>query len=96
MCAGIVEMMAAGLLTIAHRSGGPLMDIIVEDAGARNGFLAVTPQEYAAHIAYILTMSEEAREGVRSRAAASSDMFSSSQFEGGWVRATDPLFAHFQ
>jgi len=93
---GIVEMMAAGLLTIAHRSGGPLMDIIVEDAGARNGFLAVTPQEYAAHIAYILTMSEEAREGVRSRAAASSDMFSSSQFEGGWVRATDPLFAHFQ
>jgi len=41
-------------------------------------------------------MSEEAMEGVRSRAAASSDMFSNSQFEGGWVRATDPLFAHFQ
>ena len=89
-------MMAAGLLTIAHRSGGPLMDIIVEDTGARNGFLAITPQEYAAHIAYILNMSEEAREGVRSRAAASTNMFSTSQFERGWVRATDPLFMKFQ
>ena len=88
--------MAAGLLTIAHRSGGPLMDIIVEDAGARNGFLAVTPQEYAAHIAYILNMGEETREGVRNRATASSDMFSTQQFERGWVRATDPLFAKFQ
>ena len=58
---GIVEMMAAGLLTIAHRSGGPLMDIVTEDAGARNGFLAVTAQEYAAHIAFIINMTEEVR-----------------------------------
>ena len=54
-------MMAAGLLTIAHRSGGPLMDIVTEDAGARNGFLAVTAQEYAAHIAFIINMTEEVR-----------------------------------
>ena len=52
-------MMAAGLLTIAHRSGGPLMDIITEDSGSRNGFLAVTAQEYAAHIAFIINMTEE-------------------------------------
>ena len=52
-------MMAAGLLTIAHRSGGPLMDIITEESGSRNGFLAVTAQEYAAHIAFIISMSEE-------------------------------------
>lgn len=51
--------MAAGLLTIAHRSGGPLMDIITEEAGTRNGFLAVTAQEYAAHIAFIISMTEE-------------------------------------
>ena len=54
-------MMAAGLLTIAHRSGGPLMDIVTEDSGARNGFLAVTAQEYAAHIAFIINMTEEVR-----------------------------------
>ena len=52
-------MMAAGLMTIAHRSGGPLMDIVVEDTGARNGFLAITSQEYAAHIAFIINMTEE-------------------------------------
>ena len=28
---GIVEMMSAGLLTVANRSGGPLMDIVVEE-----------------------------------------------------------------
>ena len=46
-------------MTIAHRSGGPLMDIVVEDSGARNGFLAITSQEYAAHIAFIINMTEE-------------------------------------
>jgi hypothetical protein len=33
-------MMAAGLVTLAHRSGGPLMDIVVEEESSRNGFLA--------------------------------------------------------
>ena len=33
-------MMAAGLVTLAHRSGGPLMDIIVEEENSRTGFLA--------------------------------------------------------
>jgi len=94
---GVVEMMSAGLLTIAHRSGGPLMDIIVEDSGSRNGFLAVSAQEYAAQIAFIINnMSEEAREGVRARARASSAMFNNAQFERGWIRATDPLFSKYK
>jgi len=92
---GIVEMMAAGLLTIAHRSGGPLMDIITEESGSRNGFLAVTAQEYAAHIAFIISMSEEGREAVRSRASTSSQMFNCDQFDRGWIRATDHLFEKF-
>ena len=32
--------------------------------GSRNGFLAITAQEYAAHIAYILALSPEGREQV--------------------------------
>jgi len=90
---GIVEMMAAGLITVAHRSGGPLMDIVIEETGSRNGFLAVAAQEYAAQIAYILSMSEEALESVRERARSSVDLFSSQRFDIGWTRATDPLFA---
>ena len=35
------------------------MDIVVEDPGSRNGFLAITAQEYAAHIAFIINMTEE-------------------------------------
>ncbi len=41
-------MLAAGLSTVAHRSGGPLMDIVSESPEqSRNGFLAVTEEEYA-------------------------------------------------
>ena len=45
----VVEMLAAGLVTVAHRSGGPLMDIVIEatDGDSRNGFLAVSEREYA-------------------------------------------------
>jgi len=89
---GIVEMMAAGLLTIAHRSGGPLRDIVIEDSGSRNGFLASSAQEYAAHIAFILGMPERGRESIRERARSSVDMFSSKKFDSSWTRATDPLF----
>lgn len=42
---GVVEMMAAGLITIAHNSGGPKSDII--GAADCAGFLATTAEEYA-------------------------------------------------
>ncbi len=38
----VVEMMAAGLITVAHRSGGPLTDIISE---RETGFLADSAEE---------------------------------------------------
>ena len=87
----VVEKLAAGLLTIAHRSGGPLMDIVSEDANARNGFLAVHDKEYAAAISYILSMSPEGRMAVRERGRASVDRFSEQEFESDWIRATEAL-----
>jgi len=44
---GVVEYMAAGVITIAHNSGGPRADIVVETADKRTGFLAATAEEYA-------------------------------------------------
>jgi len=41
---GVVEMMAAGLITIAHNSGGPRSDIILS---GETGYLASTAEEYA-------------------------------------------------
>ena len=39
----VVELMAAGLITIAHDSGGPKMDIIQP---GMTGYLANTAEEY--------------------------------------------------
>jgi alpha-1,2-mannosyltransferase len=43
----VVEMMAAGLLVIAHNSGGPAMDIVQDYRGQKTGYLAATEVEYA-------------------------------------------------
>lgn len=44
----VVELMASGLITIAHNSAGPKEDIIKNE---QDGFLATTPQEYSNYIA---------------------------------------------
>ncbi len=36
----VVEMMAAGMVVVAHRSGGPMMDIVVPAAILNNGAIA--------------------------------------------------------
>ena len=87
----VVEMLAAGLLTIAHRSGGPLMDIVVEETNGRNGFLAGHDKEYAGVISYILGMNPEGRQAIRDRARSSVDRFSDRDFEMGWIRVTESL-----
>lgn len=44
----VVEMMAAGLVTVAHNSGGPRDDIIdFSSEDSRTGYLATSPEEYA-------------------------------------------------
>ena len=87
-------MLAAGLITIAHRSGGPLMDIVVEDALSRNGYLAGHEKEYAAAIAHIITnTNEEARSKIRERARDSVKRFSDQQFEKDWIRTTELLIS---
>ena len=43
----IVEMMAAGLVVVAHNSGGPKDDIINISKQSRTGYLASNSQEYA-------------------------------------------------
>lgn len=88
----VVEMLAGGLITLAHRSGGPLMDIIVEEATSRNGFLAIHDKEYAAAIAYILNLTDEGRDAIRDRARSSVKRFSDQEFESAWLRAIAPLF----
>ncbi|CAM9442817.1 unnamed protein product [Choristocarpus tenellus] len=61
---GVVEMMAAGMVTIAHRSGGPEADIVVPlPNGKSTGFLAATPEEYACILEGVFSRSTKVGSG---------------------------------
>lgn len=86
---GVVEMMAAGLVTVAHNSGGPKSDIILRpcdfqtltptDGDKPTGCLASTAEEYAMAMYEILKRDAssdeilEMREGGRKSAERFSD-----------------------
>ena len=61
---GIVELMAAGLITVAHNSGGPRADIIKNDIG----FLCASTSEYSETILKIASMTENDRLNIAKRA----------------------------
>ena len=87
---GIVEMMAAGLLTIAHDSGGPRSDIVLPerncsssstDSSKATGFLATTAEQYAAAMHRALTMDALEAQAMRHKAQASATRFSDAAFD---------------
>ncbi|CAH0397661.1 unnamed protein product [Chilo suppressalis] len=88
---GVVECMAAGLVTIAHRSGGPLADIIETAPASRTGYLASEPDEYARAILEAVALSGEERRKIVEAARAAVDRFSSMEFEKSFLRAVEPL-----
>ncbi|XP_044763883.1 GDP-Man:Man(3)GlcNAc(2)-PP-Dol alpha-1,2-mannosyltransferase isoform X2 [Coccinella septempunctata] len=88
----VVEQMASGLIVVAHRSGGPVLDIIETSEGSRLGFLAVCPQDYAHSIKYILKADEDEINAIRERARSSVDRFSTEKFRNEFLRAIGPIF----
>lgn len=89
----VVECMAAGLIMIANRSGGPLMDIIETSQGSQTGYLAVDAIEYAQCIMDILYNTKEQNDNIRAAARASVDRFSENEFQVNFLRAVSPLFS---
>lgn len=81
---GVVECMAAGLIMVANRSGGPLMDIIETSEGSQTGYLAVDAVDYANCFLSVLYNSKEQNEQIRQAARlfsyCSSVITSSNQF----------------
>lgn len=73
----VVELMAAGLVTLAHNSGGPKADIIIP---GKTGFLAATAEEYAAHLARVFTSYSELAP-LREEAKTSVSRFSDEAFQ---------------
>lgn len=92
----VVECMAAGLIMIAHASGGPRADIIETQPGSQTGFLAEEAEEYAKIIAYIINMHPEDKKTIRLAARASVNRFSNELFEKEVLRAMEPFFRQKQ
>jgi alpha-1,2-mannosyltransferase len=80
----IVEYMAAGVVPVAHRSGGPLEDIVGTDETC--GFLAQTAEDYATQMEAAFHLAESQLEVFRRAAAARCRMFSTAAFEDKIVR----------
>lgn len=91
---GVVECMAAGAIALAHKSGGPKMDIVIRWQEKPTGFLASDVAGYAKEMRQIFNMSPQKRLEMRQRARASVEQrFSEEVFEANVVRRTERLFA---
>uniref|UniRef100_A0A8D3AEL3 GDP-Man:Man(3)GlcNAc(2)-PP-Dol alpha-1,2-mannosyltransferase n=1 Tax=Scophthalmus maximus TaxID=52904 RepID=A0A8D3AEL3_SCOMX len=88
---GVVECMAAGTVVLAHKSGGPKMDIVVPYEGGPTGFLADSEDGYAAAMETILALSPAARLEIRRNARRSVERFSDQEFEACFLAAMEPL-----
>jgi alpha-1,2-mannosyltransferase len=88
---GIVEMMAAGLIVIAHNSGGPKTDIVVPlpnaTRTATTGFLASTVDEYAQCIHCVLSMGVDEAKSIRRNAIESAKRFTDEVFVESFEKA---------
>ncbi|KAL8627740.1 hypothetical protein Q9189_006546 [Teloschistes chrysophthalmus] len=82
---GVVEYLAAGLVSVVNDSGGPKLDIVVPWEGGETGFRASTEGEYARAFERVMGMGEEERVGMRRRARARARAFGEVAFERLWV-----------
>ena len=77
--------MAAGTIVLAHRSGGPKLDIVVPFEGAQTGFLADGADSYASAMDSILRLSPEERLEIRRSARQSVERFSDQEFDRSFL-----------
>jgi len=86
----LVEMMACGVIPVAHASGGPLLDIVGESK--TRGLLATDAESYAAALAKLLALSDEKLGEMRLTAAAHvRDRYADETFGKAFVAALAPL-----
>ncbi len=93
--AGVVELMAAGTVTLAHDSGGPRLDILTDFRGEKTGFLADSVDTYASALEVIFAMSSVERQNMIRNARESTARFSEASFEDKFLSAVEPLLVDF-
>lgn len=89
---GVVECMAAGVIALAHNSGGPKMDIVKEWNSAPTGFLADSEETYAKAMNTIFSMQPDEVDTLRKNAKENvSEHFSEAAFETGFLECVKPI-----
>ncbi|XP_068165625.1 GDP-Man:Man(3)GlcNAc(2)-PP-Dol alpha-1,2-mannosyltransferase [Antennarius striatus] len=88
---GVVECMAAGKVILAHKSGGPKLDIVVPFGGDQTGFLAQDEDSYSETIDRILSLPPNIRLQIRRNARQSVARFSDQEFDASFLAAMEPL-----
>lgn len=84
----LLEFMAAGLIVVAHNSGGPRIDII--DDG-QSGFLADDVASFSQRLVAISRMSLKERQEMRQAAQKKADQFTNQKFADRFVELTREL-----
>jgi alpha-1,2-mannosyltransferase len=86
---GIVEMMANGIIVIAHNSGGPKYDIVNDGV---SGFLCTTGDEYASVMYKVIkNMSPQERNRMRHEASSSATRFTDEEFKRNFLVAVEDI-----
>jgi alpha-1,2-mannosyltransferase len=80
---GIVEYMAAGMIPVAHKSGGPLMDIVTRPG--KNGFLCETVDEYVRDLAFCFSDNHDYIAELQAGARDASNAFSEQVFDRSFL-----------
>ncbi|XP_029348754.1 GDP-Man:Man(3)GlcNAc(2)-PP-Dol alpha-1,2-mannosyltransferase-like [Echeneis naucrates] len=93
---GVVECMAAGTIVLAHKSGGPKLDIVVPYEGGQTGFLADSEDSYAAAMESILKLSPAERLEICRNARRSVERFSDQEFEACFLAAMESLMSRLE
>lgn len=83
--------MAAGNVILAHKSGGPKLDIVVPYEGGQTGFLANDEDSYAEAMEQILALPPATRMQIRRNARQSVWRFSDQEFNACFLAAMEPL-----
>lgn len=89
---GVVELMAAGTVVLAHNSGGPKLDIVTKFNQQKTGFLADDVESYACAMKTIFNLTKEERLKIMENARESVDRFSEDKFEKEFLSVSESIF----
>jgi len=87
----VVEYMAAAAIPIAHKSAGPMMDIVLDEDGHQTGFLASEKEEFAVAILKVLRMPEAERQEMAAAARKRAQRFSEQRFHEDFTEVVRPV-----